>query len=679
MAVLTADGGTVSHGAARSAIGNLERATTNLQIQVQSTEGPGAQAAQKLRDMAQDISTKVRSLIADLAGWKPPKDIAPPDRSIHADERGNIYDRITFDAASFPPTIEQLWTGNAWPAAAKLLLPLLSAEVLRTIEKELESSKEPSGVDHPAVKRSKRPAGRGGTRAKAGSGASARCNERVAIEAAFGTRDTHYDELLIAIERIVESPGIPPPEAFFALGSKLNEMWLRRLIQQVPDSLTKGILETCRGNRDVDKAHLTDLLEETMRQGYWPAVRGDLRKFGKLVGDEVVARNGASATSREGDPTQGEGPSPKPPHSPPSPTPVNGEENVSETLSAYYAEVRAFEETHWHPRYQNGWTIGSSLWDAHRDRLDAIDKKHGIRPGDPRIYSIAAYLDERRQIEREWECLRRDKHWESAGSEMAYYKEYFAAQMTYEMRQSDCTARHFPRLNLGFVDTIANLWALVRLRLLPCHELAELHPDKQPSEPINRDLQRVYRQLHELRIPWAPAPPYAALKPGEAYDALLSLANRLEKEEQERCRAERDLAAAKLFDHGSSEWADQAMQIRPVTLPGSPSLSPAPLKEGQSDGTRAREGETPDNRPDNHGRASRWLSLAHAARLSGINQGVISRAVDSGEIQSNGLKGKGKRKIDSADFNRWHMKRSERPERTETDAEVERKLRRHAD
>jgi hypothetical protein len=75
--------------------------------------------------------------------------------------------------------------------------------------------------------------------------------------------------------------------------------------------------------------------------------------------------------------------------------------------------------------------------------------------------------------------------------------------------------------------------------------------------------------------------------------------------------------------------------------------------------------------------STKWLSLAEAERLSGINQGTISKAVENGELISNGSKGKGKRKVDSADFNRWCLARSEKPQRVETNAEVKRKLRRH--
>jgi hypothetical protein len=36
--------------------------------------------------------------------------------------------------------------------------------------------------------------------------------------------------------------------------------------------------------------------------------------------------------------------------------------------------------------------LGSSVWSAQPRLLQDIDRRHGIRPEDPRIYSIAAYL-----------------------------------------------------------------------------------------------------------------------------------------------------------------------------------------------------------------------------------------------------------------------------------------------
>jgi hypothetical protein len=63
-----------------------------------------------------------------------------------------------------------------------------------------------------------------------------------------------------------------------------------------------------------------------------------------------------------------------------------------------------------------------------------------------------------------------------------------------------------------------------------------------------------------------------------------------------------------------------------------------------------------------------WLTLAEAERISNVNQGVISRAVDAG------LQGKAKRKVDSVDFNRWVLERSAKPEQKESAATVEKKL-----
>jgi excisionase family DNA binding protein len=69
-----------------------------------------------------------------------------------------------------------------------------------------------------------------------------------------------------------------------------------------------------------------------------------------------------------------------------------------------------------------------------------------------------------------------------------------------------------------------------------------------------------------------------------------------------------------------------------------------------------------------------WLTVSQAAKLSGIDKGTISRLVDRGDVKSNGETGR-KRRIDSADFSRYLLQRSESPERAESDEAVERKLR----
>jgi hypothetical protein len=69
-----------------------------------------------------------------------------------------------------------------------------------------------------------------------------------------------------------------------------------------------------------------------------------------------------------------------------------------------------------------------------------------------------------------------------------------------------------------------------------------------------------------------------------------------------------------------------------------------------------------------------WISFAEAERVSGINRGLISRAAKTGEIKTNGEQGKGKIKIDAADFMRWQLERSKRPEQAESDEKVQRLL-----
>ena len=71
---------------------------------------------------------------------------------------------------------------------------------------------------------------------------------------------------------------------------------------------------------------------------------------------------------------------------------------------------------------------------------------------------------------------------------------------------------------------------------------------------------------------------------------------------------------------------------------------------------------------------STWISLADAEKLSSIHRGTISKDVAKGKIKSNGKTGKGKLKIDSADFNRWHLERVKRAEQIESNEQVEKQI-----
>lgn len=57
--------------------------------------------------------------------------------------------------------------------------------------------------------------------------------------------------------------------------------------------------------------------------------------------------------------------------------------------------------------------------------------------------------------------------------------------------------------------------------------------------------------------------------------------------------------------------------------------------------------------------AQPWLTIQQAESISAINRGVISRAVSAGKIRSNGQRGR-QRRLDSADFTRWHLQRVQR-------------------
>jgi hypothetical protein len=75
---------------------------------------------------------------------------------------------------------------------------------------------------------------------------------------------------------------------------------------------------------------------------------------------------------------------------------------------------------------------------------------------------------------------------------------------------------------------------------------------------------------------------------------------------------------------------------------------------------------------------SKWITISQAQRISSINKGTISRAADSKEIRTNGEMGR-LRLLDSADFNRWHLERIDKPERQESDQHIQEKMRRYND
>jgi hypothetical protein len=72
----------------------------------------------------------------------------------------------------------------------------------------------------------------------------------------------------------------------------------------------------------------------------------------------------------------------------------------------------------------------------------------------------------------------------------------------------------------------------------------------------------------------------------------------------------------------------------------------------------------------------RWFTVSAAARIAFVNPGVISRAVKSGKLLSNGHNGSARR-VCAIDLCRWIKARSGHREPTESIAQVEKKVRKH--
>ena len=74
--------------------------------------------------------------------------------------------------------------------------------------------------------------------------------------------------------------------------------------------------------------------------------------------------------------------------------------------------------------------------------------------------------------------------------------------------------------------------------------------------------------------------------------------------------------------------------------------------------------------------ADRWLKVGEAAKVVDVNPGVITRAVDEGELLSNGKRERDRR-ICAISLARWHLKRSTRAEADESDDAVTKKMEKH--
>jgi hypothetical protein len=84
----------------------------------------------------------------------------------------------------------------------------------------------------------------------------------------------------------------------------------------------------------------------------------------------------------------------------------------------------------------------------------------------------------------------------------------------------------------------------------------------------------------------------------------------------------------------------------------------------------ARDIRSPDDRE------TTWLTVTEAARVTGVNTGVITHAADAGQLKSNGKQGRARR-IDPAGLTRWQLERANKKEPEESDEHVKRQVDKH--
>jgi hypothetical protein len=223
------------------------------------------------------------------------------------------------------------------------------------------------------------------------------------------------------------------------------------------------------------------------------------------------------------------------------PGPLRGARDMSDPLQAHQAEIRAAEDELYDRCGREGRVIGSSVWSANLDRLREIDARHGIRPDDPRVYSIAAYQAERRQIDQAWDALCEERKWDRPDLDEIGSRDKLSARWRHEARLADCLERHFPGLNgldARTIDSLPKSWAYISEYLSVIFEQnTRMFPAPAGTRPptCEENVRQVYTLLHELKVPWAPPPPYPAFTQQEVRDELKRIANRLERDDAERC------------------------------------------------------------------------------------------------------------------------------------------------
>jgi hypothetical protein len=202
--------------------------------------------------------------------------------------------------------------------------------------------------------------------------------------------------------------------------------------------------------------------------------------------------------------------------------------NRTDPLSPYRAEIRKIEDEFFDRPHPDGRAIGESVWLQGRDALDLlaqIDERYGVTPDDPRVRSIAAYQADLADLEDEFRKALRGSSGDSRNESIRH-----------AARLADCKARHFPRLFVGGgldpkrIASRAELWCYITWQIGLYGKWKADAPGLDPNHAV----REAYSALPRIGLAdWVPRPPWTALTSQEAVGELASLADRLERLEQE--------------------------------------------------------------------------------------------------------------------------------------------------
>jgi hypothetical protein len=214
---------------------------------------------------------------------------------------------------------------------------------------------------------------------------------------------------------------------------------------------------------------------------------------------------------------------------------------MPDPLAEYDTEIRAVEDQWYADHGQPNRMLGSSLWYDHEELLGDIDRRHDVRPDDPRVYSIAAFKAKQQEIHRDWRRLCAERGWQHPLPGSPDYSAFFDARARHWARRDDLIARHFPRVDHlarnpdeSGIDSSRALWWHITgylLSLARTEAASRGGPEAERPSACPPLVQQVYTLMHRLQIDGAPRPPYRGLTAHEVVDELTRIANLLERQE----------------------------------------------------------------------------------------------------------------------------------------------------